>query len=602
MVKCRSILILLSFLFSLLPHYTLAQEDKKEELIIIQKGPKYMTNEIWKEAKVFSRYEGKIIRSIQPVQLDFSLGLEKMDNDLIQQGSKFIDKIHTKTKSENIQKHLFIKVGDTLIAKLIADNERFLRTIPYLQDARFVVKSVKNSDSVDVFIYTKDILEYSGMIGGLGPNRQKLGISNLNILGSGQAVGFNVMHEGIRKPGTGVEAFYKYQNILGSFINSTIEIGTISPNIYDKKEDEFSAMLILDRPLISQYKRWAGGLIIGQENAKNRYPDLYKTGIYDYKSGTFETWIGYNLGAKKYLENDKLKLKKFIAVRYFETTFFKRPTQIGQSTFDQRFNDNKGLLTSLTLFKQYYFKTRYLYGFGNTEDIPAGYNANITAGYYQQQNLNRPYIGLNFYNYAVTNKEDLTSIFFRTGAFYQDNKVQDIGLLVGASVFSRIFEYKEIKIRNYFRLNYGTLIKKVALDPLRINNIFGLYGVRSDLASGSNRLSLRTESYYFLPYKVNGFNMAPISIIDLSYLHKPQNLIKYESGLFFALGAGLRMKNENLGINEIEIRMVFLPSRLAGEKYFNFSIITDLDFKYRGNYINKPRLIELNSDLDNHIF
>ena len=602
MAKSTPFFILFSLLFIFFPYYTWAQDQKKEELIVIKKGPKYMTNEIWKEAKVFSPYEGKIIRSIRAVQLNFSLGFENIENDLIQQSSKFLDKIHVKTKSENITKNIFVHVGDSLKAKLLADNERFLRTIPYLQEAKFVVKPVKNTDSVDVFIYTKDILEYSGMIGGLGPERQKLGLSNLNILGTGQAVGFNVMHEGIRRPETGLEAYYNYQNILGSFINSSIEVGTISQNIYNRKEDEFSMMLSLDRPLISQYKRWAGGLNIGQESSKNRYADIYNTGIYDYKSGTFDTWLGYNLGAKKYLDNDKLKLKKFIAARYFETNFFKKPSQLGQSTFDQRFNDNKGFLTSLTLFKQYYFKTRYLYGFGNTEDIPAGYNATFTVGYYEQQSLKRPYFGFNFYNYALTNKEDLTSIFLRTGAFYEDKKVQDIGLLVGASVFSRIFNYKEIKIRNYFRLTYGTLIKKVALDPLRINNIFGLYGVQSGLASGSHRVSLRSETYYFIPYKISGFNIAPISILDFSYLHKPENILKYESGFFFALGAGVRFKNENLAINTFEVRMVVLPSQLVGEKVFTFSIVTDLDFKYRGNYITKPRLIELNTDLDNHIF
>ena len=179
-------------------------------------------------------------------------------------------------------------------------------------------------------------------------------------------------------------------------------------------------------------------------NAQNRYSALYNTGIYHYKSGIFDAWIGYNSGAKKYLHTNQILLKKFFAIRYFNNVVFENPAQIGQTTFDQRFNSNQGLLAGITFFKQYYFKTKYIYGFGNTEDIPAGFNTTLTAGYYEQLHLKRPFFGLNFYNYALTKNEDLTSIFLRTGTFYHHNSLQDVGILLGASVFSRIFYYKNI--------------------------------------------------------------------------------------------------------------------------------------------------------------
>lgn len=53
----------------------------------------------------------------------------------------------------------------------------------------------------------------------------------------------------------------------------------------------------------------------------------------------------------------------------------------------------------MTLFKQQYFKSQYIYGFGRTEDIPTGHNMKFTAGYYDQRIAHRAYIGLEYYRY-----------------------------------------------------------------------------------------------------------------------------------------------------------------------------------------------------------
>ncbi len=46
---------------------------------------------------------------------------------------------------------------------LLADNERHLRDQPYLQDARISIRSSDRSfDSVDITIFTKDVLSIGG--------------------------------------------------------------------------------------------------------------------------------------------------------------------------------------------------------------------------------------------------------------------------------------------------------------------------------------------------------------------------------------------------------------------------------------------------------
>lgn len=66
----------------------------------------------------------------------------------------------------------------------------------------------------------------------------------------------------------------------------------------------------------------------------------------------------------------------------------------------------------MTLFKQQYFKSQYIYGFGRTEDIPTGHNMKFTAGYYDQRIAHRAYIGLEYYRYKIAASGDLFNIYF----------------------------------------------------------------------------------------------------------------------------------------------------------------------------------------------
>lgn len=586
---------------------TLGQKIKSSSNYFLNTNKNYSEDGEEKEARKYQKYRGKIIRSIQLYQLDFDLGFENAskiieeNSGIIIDGTKLLDKLHKKTLPETIERNLYIKVNDHLNAYLIADNERYLRTISYIQDAEIKVIPTQHADSVDVIVLTKDLFGYSVLFDGVTTSRQKLGASNINIAGTGQEIDINFLNDKLRSPHFSLEGLYKYQNIKGTFIDFDLFLSNISPNLYDQNEDQFSFLMSFQRPLISQYKRWAGGISLGREHSKNLYPDSYKVGSYQYSAGIFDLWSGYNIGAKKKLRHKNLKTKKFVAIRYFNTVFFDAPAQIGNEKYDQRFNSNKGILGSFTLFRQLFFKDKYIFGFGVTEDLPVGYNANFTIGYHQQLDLKRPYLGFNYYNYFQTQGNDFGEVFFRSGLFINDGRIEDLGILAGSSLYLDLKEYRNIKIRNYFRLSYATLLNRKAMEPLRINNTFGLYGFASAYAKGQQRISLRTENYYFLPFKVLGFNLAPISIADISWLNDYATPFN-EAGFFFALGAGLRIKNENLGFNTVEIRASFLPRKLAGDSYFNFIFSTNLDFKNKGNYVNKPALLELNSDVDNHIF
>lgn len=547
------------------------------------------------------RYDGKIIRSISTNQLGFEKSISDSANNFVYFGTRVLNAVHYKSRNSTILRNSFLKEGMAFNPYLAADNERYYRTLGFIQDSRIVIDSTNASaDSIDLEIITKDIFAYAPIVNGLGPLRQRIGLSNINLFGTGQKVSLVVLHDTRRKPSIGIDAGYNYNNIGGTFINGSLNFGKITRNIYDRREDEESFLLQLDRPLVSQYKRIAGGLTIGKGNSLSLYPDYYGGDYYRYNYGVADIWGGYNIGARKYLNDHKLHLKKFIAFRYFNYEFFEIPYQVEETMFDQRFNSRQGALVSLTLFRQYYYKTKYIYGFGITEDVPSGFNVSFTAGWYKQLTLSRPYLGMDAYRYIITRNSDIMGLFLRTGMFLHQGSLQDVSLLFGASYFSRVMNMGNARMRQYFRASYGSIFNRIALNPLRINNSLGLRNFNSDLATGDCRIMLRSETFIFLEQKYFGFRLAPFAAGDVGWLSN--SIGSNHSGFFYGLGGGLRVRNENLVFGTFELRGIILPRKLPGDSTFKISAAFNLQFRYNNNYVTKPDIVELNGDVNGDIY
>jgi len=547
-------------------------------------------------------YEGKIIRSIQTVQLGFEKSISDSAGNFIYFGTRILNAVHAQSRDRTILRNIYLQEGTAFNPYLAADNERYLRTLGYIQDSRIWVNgSTSTGDSIDIIVITKDLFAYAPTTGGMSPFRQRVGLNNINLLGTGQKVTFSVLHDTRRNPAWGMDVGYSYNNIMGSFVNATLGFGTITRNIYDRREDEERFFLQLDRPLVSQYKRVAGGLTIGKGRSLNRFPNYYGGDYYRYEYGVGDIWAGYNIGAKKYLNDQKLHVKKFLSFRYFNYHFFETPRQVDEHTYDQRFNSQQGALVSLTLFRQYFYKTRYIYGFGITEDVPAGFNVSVTAGWYKQLDLSRPYLGADAYRYIVSGKRDIVALFARTGGFLHQGGLQDLSLLAGTSFFTRVMNAGNIKMRQYFRFSYGAIINRVALNPLRINNTLGLRNFNSDLASGNCRAAFRAETFFFLEQKYFGLRLAPFAAGDMAYLTRNQSLSD-ESGFFYGIGGGLRARNENLNFGTFEFRAIYLPRRLIGDNRIKLSLAVNLQFRYNGTYVSKPDIVEMNGDVTGDIY
>lgn len=549
-----------------------------------------------KSEKYFEPFEGKIIRNIFITQLGFESLFSDTTNTIAYWGTQALNATHTTTQEWVIRNNLFIKKNQPLSAYKISDNERFLRTLSFIQDARIKVRNIPGkADSVDVYIITKDLYSLSA-VADADANTATLKLGDDNLGGMGQSVRLTALYGLQRDPRMGYEIKYGKNNIAGTFISG--EIGYSQINTAARiggSEQEKATFIRLSRPLVSPYAHLVGGLEISTNTSSNVFgkaDSLFYKYHYDY----FSAWAGYNLGNRRLLEkNTRIRERQFVALSYMNTKFSSIPYQIGEN-YDPIYNDKEAILGSLTFFKENFYKTSYIYGFGTTEDVPIGYNITLTGGWYRQQQLERPYAGIDISLFQGDNTGYFAHYYLRAGSFFHHSQMQDITFLAGIDAYSPLLNIGATRIRHYFKVSYSQIFERIIYAPLRIDNGFGIRDLTSSYPTGNERINVNNDIFCFTNLKVFGFKFAPFVFADFALLRAQGETIS-KATVYSAVGGGLRIRNENFVFGTIEARAIYLPVEVPGTDRFKINISSELRYRYRTDYIKAPGIIQLNEGL-----
>jgi hypothetical protein len=549
---------------------------------------------ILKSEQTFSRFEGKIIRHISIKQFGFEKTFLDTSNRINYIGTRILNSLHTNTKEWVIRDNLFVRENSILNPYKLADNERHLRSLDFIQDARIFVTPI-GKDSVDLMVITKDLFSITGVIDLGGTKSVRLRLAEANFLGIGQRIQATGLWEERRSPRTGYEFLYSKTNFGGSFINGTIAYSQINGGRGFGTEDENAFLVRIDRPLVSAFSHVAGSVEFSRNESQNVYqaPDSV---FLNYGYNYFESWIGYNLGTRKLLDENYYnpdRTRIFVSVGYLQTDFFRDPLQV--TGFDPIYNDKKGILGQINLFRQDFYKLNYIYGFGTTEDVPMGFNISLTSGLYKQLALERPYLGFQLQHYLVTPKGGFVESSFKMGGFYRNNNFEDASTLANVNFFTRIFYLSKYKLREYARINYTQLDRRVIYDQLKVNNGYGFNELSTDSIFGNKRINLYSESILYTNKKIFGFRFAPFVFGDI-ILIAHENLPFSKSDIYSAVGSGLRTRNENLIFGTIELKAIYFPRTAFDIDKFRVVISSDLKFRYRASFVKGPNIINLNQD------
>ncbi len=553
-------------------------------------GKKIVRNDL-----IFKKYKDKIIRQIDIQELDFGTSIIDTNNTMKTRLTHLANSVHRKTRPFVIQNNLFFKKNDKLQPFLLADNERYLRSLPYFQDAKIVVKPVRGSkDSVDVVVVTKDIIALGISVNSLSFNQTNITMKEDNLRGWGDRISISTLYDNHRFDHFGVGADYIKRNVSGSFIDLSAGFSTFYGGInIPPQEGRF--YLNLTKPLINPYTKWTYSLDLSTHVSKQLYDDdsLFLSDQ-RYKYYDVDGWVGYNTNAQGLsVQKEDQRLRGLIGLRLMKQQFQYIPMKYDNGYFWQ-YTDIAGVLSSYSVFRQDFYKTNYIYGFGTSEDVPTGIDISVTSGYIRRQTLPRPYFGFSFERYYFSNRQNYFDFIVRSDAYLHNGKLEDVNLLGNINYFSHLRTLNEKwKQRTFLSVGISKQLNTVLNVPLLVESDFGLPQFNNGLNGGYFRSSFKGESDFFAPWSLAGFKFAPFVFYNATYFIPAQE--KFAQGnMFSAIGGGVRTRNENLVFGTIELKAYYFPTRGYYNNSFKIAITTGLRFKYNTNFIRKPDFVQIN--------
>lgn len=549
----------------------------------------------------FLKYKGKIIRSVELVRLSFQRNI--YDTNLVKYnlGVRLANTFHKNSRERIIRNNLFFKEGSRFYPYLVADNERYLRDLGFIQDARIIVVFAEgNTDSVDVVVITKDIFSMGGKLKIDSRTRGRVDFQEENIAGTGNKILLSGFYDEPRHPQKAFSAEMTKRNIGGSFIDWTTGYSNFAPSFISGQKEETQFFTRLEKPLVTPFIPTTGSLEAGYFKTSNAYisDSLYKANTrYEYYN--IDGWLGYSLDSRRRLyANKEIRIHKFVNLRALTRHFIAVPVKT-KDTFDYRFSNTTGVLTSINVFKQIFYKTNFIYGFGRNEDVPEGFSIVLTAGYLVQQNkaytikekIKRPYTSIDFGLGNFKKKGFYSNYTFRVGGYFYRKRFEDISLLFNVEHFSRL---KKISSTWYQRTFITTGITSefnpVFNAPLFLNSIYGLPYFNPENIAADFRSTVKLESVYYNTKKILGFRFAPFVFTDFS-LMKPVKKSFSKSDLFSAIGGGVRTRNENMVFGTVELKGYYFPRINGDMRGWKVELNTNIRFKYNSTFIKRPDFV-----------
>lgn len=504
-------------------------------------------------ASTFLLYNNSIIKSIRFKQVDV---FGQSVTDTVGKASTWLEKtgnrFHFKTNRRILENNLLIETGDPLDAIILADNERVIRELPFIEDVRIhVIPDTPNADTVDIVIIVKDLwsVGFGAKISDI--NKGEAGLWNKNIFGFGHENQHNIFWHADGPALLGYEGIYRINNIAGSFISSELR--------YLNRGYTESYKVSLQRKFFTPNIKYAGGALIENKDTRTNI-ELLDTILEDepVHYSCYDGWFGRSFllrDTKNMVTNSRTNI--MLAGRFQRKIYFSGPAYTASSLYE--FQDRTLILGSAAISKQGYFKSNLIYGFGRTEDIPFGLLFQIIAGIEFGDFNNRPYLGSSISHGAYIWRTGYLYNRIEIGGFYNNRAFEQSILNITSKYFTHLINRGRFKYRIFTNINYKMGISRFEDEFISIENNEGILGLKSDQLKGTQKLTTNIEVVAFTPYYLLGFRFAIFGSVNLGFIGTGSDLI-FSNRLYSGIGAGVRIRNPRLVFNTFQIKFTFYPA------------------------------------------
>ncbi len=526
--------------------------------------------------------DGKIIRLIEFGNKENS-SQSISDSSHVQ--SSFIEKalntMQDDTRHNMLKKHLLFNPGDPLDVFLVAENERILRSLPFINDAQFQVRSVPGSpDSVDLVLFTQDLFPLGFQAEITQPDAGSASLSHQNVLGFGHQAMVTAYWNGDRVPKVGYGLFYGISSLAGKFITAELE--------YIDRANLNSLTLDVSRDFRISRFNFAGGIRTENTNSRRNIELLDTTLSYvNVRYTSTDLWVGRMIKLGNYPSRMSSGL-------FFTGRLNLYENHDGPKTAENvlyPYHDKTLLLFAAGFSKRGFRKDNLIYTFGRTEDIPIGYYLELTGGVENGQYNMRPYFDASA---SVGNYLPGSGYIYgqlRFGTFFNNGVPEQGAFQLRLQYFSKLHQFNRLQFRNFINLNYLDGINRFEDEFVSLENRGGITGLSSLTMRGNDKLVLNLESVVFSPLKFMGFRFAFFGSVDLGLISRKESLLQ-DSRMYSGLRLGVRIRNDRLVFNTFELSFGLYPGMPAegNGRYFTAGNLTRMRFH---DFIpNKPAIIE----------
>ena len=529
----------------------------------------------------FIPYTGLVIRNIYIKKLDV-FGPTITDTSRIPKTwtERTANKLHIKTADWVIRNNIIVKEGQPIDPFLLADNERLLRQLPYIHQAKIYVVNVDDNNA-DLLVITKDV--WSNAFGVTLDNKEEgsLEIWERNLLGLGREIQYNMYWNTEEGPQTGHEGIFHVRNMYGTFLSGTINF----MDAFDTKKYGFN----LSRPFYTPSIKYAGGISAQKMSTIKgiNYIDTIIPEPIDYFQQS--VWLGRSFSISRKNANHPKRSNLIVSASLSNIDYTKRP-DVDLNTH-YTYHNRLLVLGSIAVTHQNFYNSNLVYSFGRTEDIPYGSSIQLTMGGEENEYSSRFYIagdlsGARFdrnYNYYFGS--------FSLGGFANHGKLHQGVMDLKINHITRLYTLGGFKFRHFLNVRYLRGINRFEDEFISLNNSYGIRGFDTDSLNNSNKLLFNIESVSFTPLNLYGFKFAVFCFADFGFIG-PDNKSILKNDMFSGIGIGLRIRNEKLAFKTLQFRFAYYPNPPADMREYIFHASGGETIRFNNFYIKEPAILE----------
>ncbi|HEX2617586.1 MAG TPA: hypothetical protein VHL57_08590, partial [Flavobacteriales bacterium] len=489
------------------------------------------SSEASRRVNPFLKYKGRIVRRIEVRTFDpFGYSVDDTTLAPVNMLQSWADRLHRKTRPRIVRNLLLVKPLKPLDPLQVTESERVLRASPFVNDARIMAQPVKK-DSVDLIVLVHD--KWSIDVDGEADLTSASGrVRERNFLGWGQALEQRVGYT-LGEPQLQLSGSHSVYNIGRSYVSSEV--------FYSSSANADAVGFALSRPFYSPLAKWAGGVSWARSWSYLDSLDVEGAVLTRYKVGAASTdvWLGRSFILGDGTSMGSRSSNIILAARYAQTRYIDRPPAYADPL--DIYSNNSLFLVSTGLSIRQYYKERYLFRFGNSEDVPEGLLIRVTTGVQKRElEANSPYVGVDASRGRNYTDFGYLSAGIGYGTFFERRDVQDGTFRLQLLYFSDLKTWGRWHFREFgrFRVTYG--YNKPAYTYLTLNGS-QLYGFSSETLQGTHKEVLNLETVAYAPYNLWGFRIAPVLMMGFGTIG-PESRPVFTGRIYSAFSLGLLIR------------------------------------------------------------